>query len=112
LKIISSKEVGEKPEPWGSSKILFKNDKTKSEIGLFKCSAGKSMDMPLSYEELMDSLSKQFRELELSIMDFRLDIILHEKQSFNDVKRRIADLRNVAGCLFLLFDILDRKNPL
>lgn len=45
MKIISSKEVGEKLEPWGSSKILFKNDKTKSEIGLFKCSAGKSMEM-------------------------------------------------------------------
>ncbi len=45
LKIIPSKEVSEKPEPWGSSKILFKGEKTKSEIGLFKCSAGKSMDM-------------------------------------------------------------------
>jgi quercetin dioxygenase-like cupin family protein len=58
LKLIISSKLSEKPEPWGSSKTLFKSDKTKSEIGLFKCSSGMSMDMHKhEFDELIYVLS-------------------------------------------------------
>ena len=43
LESIDLSAIREKTETWGSSKVLFKSDK--AEIGLFKCSPGKSMDM-------------------------------------------------------------------
>jgi hypothetical protein len=59
---------------------------------------GKTMDVPLPV--IFGSLQKQWKDLEESYLRSALKTHLRRKDG-EDLKRRIADLRNVAGCLFL-----------
>lgn len=45
LKTMNLSNNPEKVEPWGLSRLLLRNPDTKLEVGVFKCSPGKSMDM-------------------------------------------------------------------
>lgn len=69
---------------------------------------GKTMSVPLS--KIFESLMKQWRDLHTTFFEF-YHLYSYGKDS-SDVKKCIADLRNVAGCLFLkILEMEDGYSP-
>ena len=78
------------------------------EIKGFLRGAEKGKTMNVTFEQLVQSLTKQYD-------DFIHQLVYYYTSAPTDLeslKQKIADVRNVAGCLFLVVQRKHAKNPM